>query len=268
MVYSDNDIRNIALQYKTRKEFEQGNRSAYTASVRRGPFIDKNGNIVKYKSGITNTLEFHNEICKHMIPQGNLYKRVIYVYKFFNENNDKSHAYVGLTCNPIKRNQQHTQKITHKTVVKKFIEKNSALRYEYEVLTDFVNPDIAIRLEDEYINKFKNEGWVMLNVSKGGALGGNTGTPLKELEKTISKYTYMADFMKNEKNSYMVLLNRGLVDVLTKDLIRKKHTDDDLIKTAVECGSLSEFLKRYKNTKYPSAYRKGLIPKIRELLEN
>jgi hypothetical protein len=132
MRYSDNDLRNIAFQYKTRKEFERGSGSAYRSSVGRGPFIDKNGNIIKYKPkwgskkllGITNTFEFHNEICKHMKPQGNLYKRVIYVYKFYDESNNKSYAYVGLTCNPSKRNYQHTQKITHKTVVKKFIEKD------------------------------------------------------------------------------------------------------------------------------------------------
>jgi len=90
-----------------------------------------------------------------MTPQGNLYKRVIYVYKFYNENNNKSHAYVGLTCNPDKRNQQHLQRITYKSPVKKFIESNPTFRYEFEVLTDFLSPDIAKKAEEDYINKFK-----------------------------------------------------------------------------------------------------------------
>jgi hypothetical protein len=179
MVYSDNDLRNIASQYKTRKEFEKGKQGAYHCAVNRGPFLDKKGNIIKYSKhygspkslGLTNTFEFLNDICKHMTPQGNLYKRVIYVYKFYDENNNRSKAYVGLTYNPNKRNQQHTQRLTQKSVVKKFIENNPTFRYEFEVLTDFIGTDIVGNLENDYINKFKKEGWIMLNVAKGGVLG-------------------------------------------------------------------------------------------------
>jgi len=215
--------------------------------------------------GITNTFEFHNDICKHMEPQGNLFKRVVYAYMFYDDNGNNHSVYVGLTCNINKRNYEHIKSKLYSSV-RNFINEHPNFKYEHKILTNgFVPVDIAAKLEGDYIQKFKDEGWNILNVAKSGALGRTVTITNDVLKEIISKYTYMADFMKNEKSSYMMLLNRGIVDELTKNLKRKKHTDDDLIRTAIECGSLSNFLKKYKNTKYPSAYRKRLIPKIREM---
>jgi hypothetical protein len=279
MVYSDNDLRNIALQYKTRKEFDRGKQTAYQCAIRRGPYIDKDGNIIKYSKyggtpkskGLTNTFEFLNKICEHMTPQGNLYKRVIYVYKFYDENDNKSNAYVGLTYNPDRRKHQHIEKTTQKSAVKKFIEHNPSFRYEFEILTDFLSPDVARSMEESYINQFKNAGWNMLNIAKGGVLGGGVETPLEELKRITSKYVYYTDFMYNDENAYKTAHRRGLLDEITKDLLRKdnrKYTDEDIINSALECGSYSLFYKKYKKTKWQQAYRRDLLPKIKELLQN
>lgn len=277
MIYGDDDLKNIALQYKTRKEFEKAKQGAYQCAINRGPFVDKNGNIIKYSKyygspkslGLINTFEFINEICGHMIPQGHLYKRVIYVCKFYDENDYKSSAYVGLTCNPDKRKHQHIVKTTQKSAVRKFIENNPSFRYEFEILTDFVIPDVARKLEESYINQFKKEGWIILNIAKGGVLGGNTETPIEDLQKTVSKYVYYSDLIKNDKNTYNTICKRGLLNVLTKHLLRtdpRKYTDEDLINSALECGSYTLFRKQYK-TKWQQSYRRNLLPKIKELLE-
>lgn len=279
MVYSDDDLRNIALQYKTRKEFERAKQGAYHCAINRGPFLDKDGNIKKYSKhygspkslGLTNTFGFFNEICKHMIPQGNLYKRVIYVYKFYDENNNKSHAYVGLTYNPNRRNQQHIGNIVQKSIVKKFIEDNPMFRYEFEILTDFLSSDIVGKIEDNHINKFKDEGWIMLNTAKGGVLGSNHKTPIKELQRIASKYTNYIDFINNDENTYKTILKRGLSNELCKHLLRKdkkKYTDEDIFNSALECGSYQLFRKQYEDTKWQQAYRRNLLPKIKEALQN
>lgn len=277
MVYSDNDLRKIASQYTTRKEFERGKQTAYQCAIRRGPFVDKNGNIVKYSKyrgtpksfGLTNTFGFLNEICNHMIPQGNLYKRIIYVYKFYDENNNNSAAYIGLTYNPDKRNNQHLHRITQKSPVKKFIEKNPTFKYEFEILTDFVDKETAKKLEIEYINKFKDDGWQILNIAKGGVLGSNNETPINVLQEIIKKYDNYIDFINNENGAYKTICRRKLFE-LTDHLKRKnrrKYSDEDLINTAIECGSYKLFRKQYENTKFQQAYRRNLLPKIRKLLE-
>lgn len=279
MVYSDNDLRNIALQYKTRKDFERATQGAYQCAISRGPFIDKDGDIIKYSKykgtpkskGLTNTFGFLNEICEHMTPQGNLYKRVIYVYKFYDENNNKSSAYVGLTCNPNRRDKQHMGGISRKSPVKFFIENNPTFRYEFELLTNFVSSNIVGKLEEDYINKFKNEGWILLNTAKGGVLGSSNEIPIKELQRIVAKYIYFTDFIINENNAYKTICRRGLLNELTKHLLRqdrRKHTDEDIINTAIECGSYGLFRKQFDKSKWQQAYRRGLLPKIKELLQN
>jgi hypothetical protein len=278
MIYNDNDLRLIALQYKTRKDFERQKQGAYHCAINRGPFINQDGTVVIYSKhygspkslGLTNTFGFINEICRHMIPQGNLYKRVIYAYKFYDENNNKSSAYIGLTCNTNKRNIQHIGNTAQKSAVKKFIDSNPTFRYEFEVLTNFLSPDVAGKIEDEYIKKFKDEGWIILNIAKGGCLGGNTEIPVEELRKVISKYVYYKDLIKYDENTYKTICRRGLLNELTKDLLKtdkRKYTDEDIINSSLECGSYNLFKKQYGKTKYQQAYRRGLLNKIRKLLE-
>ena len=277
LMFTDDELKNIALLYKTRKEFEKGNQPAYKAAIYRGPIINSNGDIVKPKSrarlkkiGYENTFGFLNEICKHMSPQGNLYKRLIYVFKFYNENGEKNAAYVGLSCNPDKRKKQHLQRITYKSSVGRFIEKNPTLRYEYETLTDFVSIDIAKKLEDEYIHRFKNDGWLILNVAKAGVLGSSKETPEDELRKIAAKYSDLPSFLINDINTYKTICRRGLTEKLTSHIVRtgnpKKYTDEDLINAAIECGSYQVFRKQYDKSKWQQAYRRNLLPKIKEIL--
>jgi predicted acetyltransferase len=107
------------------------------------------------------------------------------------------------------------------------------------MLTDFLNSDVVGKIEEKYIKKFKDEGWIMLNIAKGGV--------------------------------YKTICRRGLINELTKDLLRKdkrKYTDEDIINSALECGSYSLFRKQYNKTKWQQAYRRNLLPKIKEVLKN
>jgi len=77
--------------------------------------------------------------------------------------------------------------------------------------------------------------------------------------------------MNNDIQTYKTIHRRGLLNELTSHLLRKdkrKYTDEDIINSALECGSYSLFRKQYDNTKWQQAYRRDLLPKIKEVLQN
>ena len=94
---------------------------------------------------------------------GNVYWRMLYVYEF----KDGS-AYVGLTCNYTRRKWQHLNE--EADPVYKHIAKGNT-EYDLIELSDYIPKDDAAKLEDEYINKYRDAGWKMLNTRKGGSLG-------------------------------------------------------------------------------------------------
>jgi len=63
----------VALKCKTKTEFRINYGGAYKKARKNG-WLD--------------------EICSHIIPQGNLFKRLVYVYEF-----SDNYTYIGITCN-------------------------------------------------------------------------------------------------------------------------------------------------------------------------
>lgn len=81
--WSKEKCQNIALKYKHRKEFQTKHKNAYSAARYNG-WLD--------------------EICEHMIPRGDKYRRCIYSYEF-----DDNCVYVGLT-NDLERRKRDRKK--------------------------------------------------------------------------------------------------------------------------------------------------------------
>lgn len=134
----------LALSCKTRIQFQEEHANAYSAAAR---------------------LKYLDEICSHMVIPNTLdVKRVIYAHEFPNKV-----VYIGLTKNIHKRelkrqndfndtvtNYKHTNSVDSKIVQ----------------LTDFLEANIAQIQEQFFINKYKDEGWIVLNKKPGGSLGG------------------------------------------------------------------------------------------------
>ena len=134
----------IAKRCKTRTEFCKEKGWAYNIALSNG-WID--------------------EICSHMEIIGNHSKRCIYVYEFENY-----HAYVGLTYDFEKRWQK---RLFERMDAVNIFMKETNLQPKRIQLTDYVDKIEAVRLEKHYFNKYKEEGWFMLNRAKSGSLGGN-----------------------------------------------------------------------------------------------
>ncbi len=134
-----------ALKYTTKIEWSKKSRKAYDAA---------------------HSHKWINECCKHMIPLGSSHKRLIYVFEF----SDKS-AYIGLTFNSNQRKKEHIDlKLKKRTAVGKYIEK-TGLQPKFIELTEYLDKDNAVILEDKHIQEYRNNGWNILNIRPAGNLG-------------------------------------------------------------------------------------------------
>lgn len=142
--YTKEYCHSVALEYRTRGEFQKGDRNTYNHAFQEG-WLD--------------------DICGHMEVVGNWMRRKIYAFTF-----SDGYAYIGLSFDPEHRRRRHTDVEKKKSAVYKHIEETGA-SYEFKILTDWLDIDIVGKMEDDYIKKYAAEGWKMLNRVKGGALG-------------------------------------------------------------------------------------------------
>ncbi len=144
MKWTKEKCENLAKLYEYRIDFKKNSRGAYD-SARVNGWLD--------------------EICFHMKPKGNKFKRLIYSFVF-----SDNYVYVGLTGNPEIRKWSHLNK-SDSQVYKHISE--TGLDPIYKELTDYLPIDKSIKMENYWMNKMKDDGYVMLNINKTGALGGN-----------------------------------------------------------------------------------------------
>jgi len=122
-----------ALKYTTKKEFIIGSYSPYTLAVKH-KWID--------------------DICSHMIPLGNKFKRCIYAWEF-----EDNSVYIGLTMSLKNRITSHIN--NEKSQVYKHLK--ICNKVEIKQISDYIDIQNAIELEKEYILKYKNDNWTILN---------------------------------------------------------------------------------------------------------
>src|SRR5258708_7259486 len=129
---------------------------------------------------------------------GNKFKRLIYVFEF----PDKS-AYVGLTYNSQERESEHLNpKRLKKSAVYQYIQK-SGLLPKFKELSEYIDWNIASQLEGECVEKYRKNGWIILNKYKTGALGGCTLIWTKEkCLEDAKKYNSIKEWRFNSNSVY------------------------------------------------------------------
>ena len=131
-----------AKQCKTKSEFNSKFCGAMTIAKKRG---------------------WYNELLQYFTPVGSKYKRCIYVCEF-----SDNHAYVGLTYNFEKRNKDHLR--DKDSSIFKYISLSN-LKPLFKQVTEYLDYQEAAIKEGEFLNEYKNNGWVMLNRAPTGGLG-------------------------------------------------------------------------------------------------
>ena len=286
--YSEAELREKARPYHSRKEFRSKDRLAYFAAIRHGVLdkicshmkksrmingywtkerchikaLDyitrmefKHGNLAAYQAAKDNG--WLNEVCSHMIPKGNWFKRKVYVFTF-----SDGYAYVGLTQDPTHRLYQHTFK-EHRSPVFKHIEETGAT-YDFKLLTDWIDMDKVGKVEDDYINQYASEGWKMLNSRNGGGLGapGKLIYTDKRIWLEIKKYEYIEDFREGSRLFYNYIRTNHLFDKYCSHMKSRKiqWTLERAIEVIPECKDRKELKSKY-STAYKLIKDAGLLDK-------
>lgn len=223
-----------ALKYEHRIDFKKNTRGAYH-SARINKWLD--------------------DICSHMTPLGNKYKRLIYRYIF-----PDNYCYVGLTHNPIKRKKAHLA--INSAVYNHMIE--SGLEPKYEELTDYLDLEEAKQSEEFWKIKSEEEGFIILNKAKTGALGSDFVIWSKEkCKEDASKYKTRNDFRKNSVRAYMATFKNGWADEVCSHMsyIYKKWDKEKCREEALKYNTRYEYFLGSCSS-YDNARRNGWLDEI------
>jgi len=180
--WTKDKCRELAFKCKSRTEFHEKYRAAFDASSKNG-WLDK--------------------ICSHMKATDKK-KRCVYAYEF----DDKS-AYIGLTYNIKNRHSRHLHNI--KSPVRLKNDKN--INFNLKKLTKHIDVKNAKIKENYYVEKYKNDGWKILNKAKTGSIGGITikWTKDKCKEKALKCKT-KSEFYEKYSSASGSALKNGWMD--------------------------------------------------------
>lgn len=224
-----------ALKHKTKVEFDKKCRGASSSARQQG---------------------FYEEITSHMSADNSHMHRYVYALIL-----DKT-IYIGISTDPKKRFNRH--KSTGRKIIKQLI-KDGAYLY---VISDKLNIEDAAKLEIETIMKYKNDGWNVLNIVIGGALGAGQNKWTKEsLQIVANKCKSRSDFAIKYNGAYDASRRLGLLDDLFKKhkpTINKKQTKYSLLELQQIANLCTE--RRIMNKEYPhqynSAVTRGLLDQL------
>jgi predicted GIY-YIG superfamily endonuclease len=230
--WTEEMIREEALKYKSRSEFAQESGGAYRAAQRLGILDD---------------------VVSHMELKGSKFTRAIYSYEF----PDKS-VYVGLTYDFDKRNRTHMT--SESSSVFQHMMK-TGYRPTLKKLTSFMDKEEASRMETKLAQKYKDEGWKLLNKAKTGALGGDTLLWTREqIQTEAQKYDTLKDFYENAASAIQAAKKIG--DEFYQQIISgmkmglKYWSDEELKKIAKQYKTRQEFVDNDPMA-YQAAKRRG-----------
>jgi hypothetical protein len=190
---------------------------------------------------------------------GNRFSKCIYSYEF-----PDNHVYVGLTYNIDKRQKNRDK--DKNDAVSKHIKNNNIIPIRKQ-LTEYIPVDEAIKLEEFYVEKYKNEGWVILNRTKTGAIGGVVVKWTKDACKLeASKYNTIRDFRNNSSSAYVTAKTKKWLTDICSHMLKLKEKDGTFTKEkcreiACEYNSLVLFIKENVSC-YTIAKRNNWIPEI------
>ena len=139
--------------------------------------------------------------------------------------------------------------------------KSTKCKFEFKILTDFLDKDEAAIQEEMFRQSYANEGWHILNRIKCGSLG-SVGTPkytIEEIKNEIKRLGIKTrnEFNKKAKGMYLYAWRRNWLDEICAGMPqREKSTkkikwNDEKVDWAVsQCNSRTEL-----RTKFLRAYQ-------------
>ena len=138
-VWTYEKCREEAQKYSSRGEFSRGNQSAYNAARK------------------NNWLDF-------LFKENNSTNYYIYSYEFSAE----KAVYVGRTVLPPKRDIEH--RVMSNDIITIFAKNHNTPIPKMKILEEGISTKEGNIKEDEWLKKYKESGWTILNITKNGSL--------------------------------------------------------------------------------------------------
>ena len=226
-----------SLKFKTRTDFFYGSSKAYHASRRNG---------------------WSEDVCSHMEILGNAYKRLIYAFMF----PDKS-VYIGLTHDAQDRKTEHLSS-SRSSVFKYMI--LTGLTPKFIELTEYLDVDLSIFLESEYVDFYRMNDWNILNRKKSGDLGSIvTKWNFENCLIESRKYSDRSTFMKKSSGAYSSSIKNGWMDKICSHMeikIKKNYwTKEKCVIESLKYKNRNQFKKNSCDA-YSYAYRNNILDEI------
>lgn len=163
-------------------------------------------------------------------------KRMIYAFEF----EETKSVYVGLTYKIERRKEQHLLE-DETSAVYKYIQE-SGITPVIKELTDYIDYKEASKEEGKWVEKYKQEGWTILNKAKTGGLG--MVRKFNGLEEKISKL--------NKEGKSLVDIAKILNVSLSTVKDRVKYISDYITYKHIPKGIKVTIIKGDEVTKYKS----------------
>lgn len=234
--WTKENCREVALKHNAKKEFIKYNATAYHISLKNN---------------------WCDEICSHMEVTGSKYKRMIYAYEF----SDNS-VYIGLTYNKKERQISHRKL---KSTVKNYI-KLTGLSPKFLSITDYVEVEKAIKLEEEILQKYKSDGWKILNKAKTGSIGGSSKWTKEKCILDALKYKTRKEWFVNSSGAYKLSLKSGWHLDCCKHMLSYVWTDEELKEDALKYNTKKEW--EINSNGYHVAYRRKVLNNCCQHMKN
>lgn len=146
-----------------------------------------------------------DELGSDLLHSGNRFNKCIYAYEF-----PDNHVYIGLTYN-IDERKENRKKDTYDQVTIRI--KMTRLEPNIIQLTDYIPVEESRIKENYFIDKYRSEGWLILNKNNGGAIGCSEIKWTKEAcAKEALKHIIKNDFAKAEYGAYQAAYKRDWLD--------------------------------------------------------
>jgi len=190
--WTKDNCRLEALKYSTRSEFQLNSSGAYYACLRN---------------------KWEDDLFSHMIRIGNRYLKCVYAYEF-----SDNYTYIGITYNMKRRIHDRNKCITDSVTLHI---KETGLTPILNQLTNYINVEEAIVLEEKYLQEYKNNGWYILNKVKTGSIGSVKKWSKEKCKETALRFENKTDFRKNFNGAYQCALINGWLNEICSHMTIK-----------------------------------------------
>lgn len=212
------------------------------------------------------------DLTKHLtISSLTLRKRCVYEYRF-----SDGAIYVGLTSNFESRHYEHFYGYDRKTKSHKKKSsvlshmKNTGLTPTWNIVLDYTDEFTALNHEKELIDRYKSEGLKILNITKGGTLGGGTDkyTDKEEIRIIAKMYKTRKEFHTKNQTAHRTASKNGWLDEVCSHMKTSKELrtiwTEDNVKKLIEDNNIRKrsHLKMLSQSAYTSARKLGFLSKL------